>query len=122
MSCLLSSWQQEVSTMKVLNLFSGIGGNRKLWKNVEVTAVEIDSDVAKEYQKKGYSYEACKKIIEHCFDELNLHRIYCGTLENNEGMQKLAEKLGMVKEGQRKQAVYKNGKFVDVIEYGLVKE
>mgnify|MGYP003472597487 FL=1 len=26
--------------MKVLNLYAGIGGNRKLWDDVEVTAVE----------------------------------------------------------------------------------
>lgn len=28
--------------MKVLNLFADIGGNRKLWKDVEVTAVETE--------------------------------------------------------------------------------
>jgi len=32
--------------MKVLNLYAGIGGNRKLWTNVDVTAIEIDSDIA----------------------------------------------------------------------------
>ena len=36
--------------IKVLNLYSGIGGNRKLWKNVDVTAVERNSQVAKIYQ------------------------------------------------------------------------
>jgi len=36
--------------MKVLNLYAGIGGNRKLWEDVEVTAVEIDPDIAKIYQ------------------------------------------------------------------------
>ena len=36
--------------MKVLNLYAGIGGNRKLWKGVEVTAVEIDMKIAKIYQ------------------------------------------------------------------------
>ncbi|GAF72311.1 unnamed protein product [marine sediment metagenome] len=36
--------------MKVLNLYAGIGGNRKLWKDVEVTAVEIDKKIAKIYQ------------------------------------------------------------------------
>ena len=34
---------------KVLNLYAGIGGNRKLWENVEVTAVENDLDIAKIY-------------------------------------------------------------------------
>lgn len=35
---------------KVLNLYSGIGGNKKLWEDVEVTAVEIDPEIAKIYQ------------------------------------------------------------------------
>ena len=37
-------------TIKVLNLYCGIGGNRKLWKDVEVTAVEIEPKIAKIYQ------------------------------------------------------------------------
>lgn len=36
--------------MKVLNLYAGLGGNRKLWKDVEVTAVEIDKDIAAVYK------------------------------------------------------------------------
>lgn len=36
--------------IKVLNLYAGIGGNRKLWKDVEVTAVEINPQIAKIYQ------------------------------------------------------------------------
>jgi DNA (cytosine-5)-methyltransferase 1 len=36
--------------IKVLNLYAGIGGNRKLWENVDVTAVELDPDIAKIYQ------------------------------------------------------------------------
>ena len=35
---------------KVLNLYAGIGGNRKLWTDVEVTAVEIDPKIAEIYQ------------------------------------------------------------------------
>ena len=36
--------------MKVLNLYAGIGGNRKLWSDCDVTAVEIDEETAKVYQ------------------------------------------------------------------------
>jgi len=35
---------------RVLNLYAGIGGNRKLWENVEVTAVEINPEIAAIYQ------------------------------------------------------------------------
>jgi len=34
---------------KVLNLYAGIGGNRKLWKDVDVTAVEIEPTIAHIY-------------------------------------------------------------------------
>ena len=37
--------------MKILNLYAGIGGNRKLWGDEhEVVAVENDEDIAKMYQ------------------------------------------------------------------------
>jgi len=35
---------------KVLNLYAGIGGNRKLWSDVDVTAVEWDEDKAEVYR------------------------------------------------------------------------
>lgn len=39
-------------TIKVLNLYAGIGGNRKLWpNNVQVTAVERNEKIAREYLK-----------------------------------------------------------------------
>jgi DNA (cytosine-5)-methyltransferase 1 len=37
--------------MKILNLYSGIGGNRKLWTDVEVTAVEYNEEIAGIYQE-----------------------------------------------------------------------
>lgn len=36
--------------IKVLNLYAGIGGNCKLWTDVEVTAVENNPEIAKIYQ------------------------------------------------------------------------
>jgi len=35
--------------MKVLNLYAGIGGNRLLWKDVVVTAIELEEDIAEVY-------------------------------------------------------------------------
>ena len=38
--------------MKILNLYAGIGGNRKLWGDEhEITAVEYDEKIAKIYQE-----------------------------------------------------------------------
>lgn len=56
--------------MKVLNLYAGIGGNRKLWENVDVTAVEIDSSIAEIYQDffpddKVVVEDAHQYLLEH---------------------------------------------------------
>lgn len=37
--------------MKILNLYAGIGGNRKLWEDCEVTAVEYNEAIAATYKK-----------------------------------------------------------------------
>lgn len=37
--------------MKILNLYAGIGGNRKLWKGHEVTAVESEQYIADAYKE-----------------------------------------------------------------------
>lgn len=47
--------------MKTLNLFAGLGGNRKLWNNGEVTAVELNALIAKIYQE---NYPKDTVIIE----------------------------------------------------------
>lgn len=36
--------------MKILNLYAGIGGNRKLWTNHQVVAVEWDKNIAEIYK------------------------------------------------------------------------
>jgi DNA (cytosine-5)-methyltransferase 1 len=59
-----------VSRMKILNLYAGIGGNRKLWQDVEVTAVELNPQIAKIYsdffpQDKVIVADAHQYLLEH---------------------------------------------------------
>ena len=75
----------------------------------------------REYWGKGYSREAAELIIHHGFNTMNLQRIYCGTFENNVSMQKLALYLGFQEEGRRRKAFFKNGEFIDIVEFGLLK-
>ncbi len=75
----------------------------------------------KEFMSKGVMFDAGTLIIKHGFEVLNLHRIHCGTSSENIGMQKLAQKLGMQREGVRREAIFKEGKYLDVVEYGLVR-
>jgi ribosomal-protein-alanine N-acetyltransferase len=74
----------------------------------------------KTYWGKGVMFECGKLLIEHAFKTLNLNRIACGTSSLNVGMQKLAIKLGMSQEGIRKNAIFKNGIYADIIEYGIL--
>jgi RimJ/RimL family protein N-acetyltransferase len=75
----------------------------------------------KKYWGGGYGEEAAKLIVDYGFKRLNLHRIYCGTFDDNAGMRKLALKLKMKEEGLRREAAYKNGSYNDVIEFGVLK-
>jgi len=70
---------------------------------------------------KGYGLEACRLLCAHGFNVLNLNRIACGTFASNEGMIRLATALGMKQEGIRRQGAYKNGAYLDVVEFGLLK-
>ena len=70
---------------------------------------------------EGFAREAASLLIAHGFNALNLHRIWCCTLVGNEAMQKLAARLGMRKEGRRREAFFKAGAYHDVIDYGLLR-
>lgn len=83
---------------------------------------ELKIFIKEDFHGKGYGVEACKLIMLHSFNELNLRRIELGTLESNTSMIGLADRLGFKKEGTRKTAVYKNGEYVDVLEYGYVRK
>ena len=70
---------------------------------------------------KGVARMAGEKVIAHGFDKLNLERIYCGTAATNLAMRKLAVALGMLEEGCRRSHLYLDGRWVDVVEYGLLR-
>lgn len=71
---------------------------------------------------KGYSKQAGRLLLSHGFLELNLHRIHCGLAEGNVAMERLALSLGMQPEGRRRQALYKEGRYLDILEYGVLRE
>jgi len=75
----------------------------------------------KDYWYQGYGQEASIALLKHGFLEMNLQRVYSNTFAENIAMRKLAGSLGMRQEGVRRKAFYKGGKFVDVIEFGVLK-
>lgn len=73
------------------------------------------------YWGRGVGKLAGAQLLRHGFDKLNLHRIHCGTAATNTGMQHLALALGMVEEGRRRQQLWLEGQWVDVVEYGMTR-
>lgn len=74
----------------------------------------------KQYWCQGYAKEASKILINLAFNEMNLHRLHFGTHIENTPMQRLGESLGFKKEGIKADAQFKNGKYNDIIIYGLI--
>lgn len=70
---------------------------------------------------QGYATESAQLLCSHAFSTMNLHRISCGTFGNNEPMKRLAIALGMSEEGRRREAAFKNGHYMDVVEYGVLR-
>lgn len=98
-------------------------GNISLQK---INWVDRNAEIAfllgeKEFWGKGIMMDAGRLLINHAFSTLNLHRLYCGTSASNLGMQKLAMKLGFTKEGTRREAIFNEDEFWDIIDYGLLK-
>jgi [ribosomal protein S5]-alanine N-acetyltransferase len=85
--------------------------------NADLTIVLGDKDE----WGKGYGKEAWLLMLKHGFGALNLHRISCATTADNLAMQKLAKSVGMQEEGIKKEAIVKNGKFIDIIEFGILR-
>jgi len=70
---------------------------------------------------RGLGTLAGRALVEHGFLKLNLHRIYCGTAAANEGMKCLALALGMREEGIRREHLFLEGRWQDVVEYGVLR-
>jgi len=71
---------------------------------------------------KGYSKEATLKTINFAFNQLGLNRTYLFVQSNNDAAIKLYEKTGFKIEGELRKSVFKNGKFMNEILMGLLKE
>jgi RimJ/RimL family protein N-acetyltransferase len=71
---------------------------------------------------KGIASVVYKILIAHCFNELQLHRIWGGTDANNHAMRKTFLKLGFKEEGKLRESNCINGVWSDTHLYGLLKK
>ena len=76
----------------------------------------------KNYHGKGAGTFAVNSMLKHAFENLNLNKVELSVLENNNKAIALYEKCGFVYEGKRRQAVYKDNKYLDLYLYSILKE
>lgn len=80
----------------------------------------IGISLAKEYQGQGYGSEAIAWVLNWGFQFANLHRIELGAFEWNTGAIRLYERLGFVRESRKRDHLWYNGRYWDMIELGML--
>ena len=71
--------------------------------NRDFDAKELGYIINKNYQRKGYAFEAITKLLENA---KNIHRIYAECNPLNESSWRLLEKIGFEREAHFKKNVY----------------
>lgn len=86
-------------------------------KNAEFGRFLID----KKFRGKGFGKKAIFIILDYAFNHLNLHSIYLDTFKSNIKIIDFYEKVGFKQEGIKREHIYKNGKYNDLVNMRILK-
>ncbi len=75
-----------------------------------------------DYRNSGYATEASVAVIEHGFCELELNHIEAHHLADNDASGRVMEKAGMRRIGIMPQYVKKDGKYIDIVMYCILRD
>lgn len=81
---------------------------------------EIGYWLGAEYWGLGYCTEAGRAVLALGFEKFKLHRICSSHFASNPASGRVMEKLGMTREGCRREHVQKWGRFEDRVDYGIL--
>ena len=81
---------------------------------------EIGYWVGEEYWGKGIATKAITALKSHAFTYFDLNRLYAGVFETNPASMRVLEKAGFEREGVSRKAVFKDGRFLDEVRYGVL--
>jgi ribosomal-protein-alanine N-acetyltransferase len=87
---------------------------------LEHRSAEIGYALARNAWGRGYATEAVRALVHFGFDELALHRLEAIVLSFNAASIRVLEKIGMQREGVKREAYFIDGRFVDLFCYGLL--
>ena len=97
-------------------------GSVGLYINNHHHRAEICYDLAKAYWRKGVMEKVLRKVIDFCFEKLNLFRIEAITLQENVPSIRILEKLGFAREGTLKKYRYFKEAARDIELYATTQE
>lgn len=96
--------------------FGGLTSIDKLVKKAELYIfVNPDS------HKSGIGTQATKLLCQYGFEELDLHKIYLLTNENNTAAIRVYQKCGFVLEGRLRDEYWVEDRYMDRLYFGLLK-
>ncbi|GAM83688.1 hypothetical protein ANO11243_016770 [Dothideomycetidae sp. 11243] len=72
------------------------------------------------YQNKGYGTEAIKWSLNWAFRYGNMHRVEIGALALNTGAVRLYERLGFTLESRKREHVWFDGRYADIVELAML--
>ena len=76
--------------------------------------------LAEEYQGQGLVTTACRALVDHAFEELNLNRVSIACATENKKSCAIPERLGFRREGVVRQAEWLYDHFVDHVVYATL--
>jgi RimJ/RimL family protein N-acetyltransferase len=75
----------------------------------------------KQLWNRGYGTRVMGMLLRHGFNTLNLNRLSLRVFETNLGGIRAYEKAGFVHEGRSRQAEFRDGKYIDVLNMSVLK-
>ena len=69
----------------------------------------------KRFWSQGYGGDALRLLLRYGFNLLNLNRIFLEVYQNNLRAVRSYEKVGFVHEGRKREGIFKNGVYQDVL-------
>jgi diamine N-acetyltransferase len=73
-----------------------------------------------DWRSGGIGSEIEALVLEYCFEHLNLHKLYCEVVSENESVVALHKKFGFSVDGILRQHAFKNGQYIDVVSLSML--
>lgn len=88
--------------------------------NPEYHSAELAIALRKKARGKGIATKAVELLLKKAFEEMNLHRIYLTVLADNIPAIRLYERCGFVFEGELRDHLFLNGRYISWKLYGIL--